>query len=268
MKVHNGFAMFAVLLTGLVVGAHAETPKAGEKISLKLKLTKGDKKSYVTTQDMTNQISAGGQTIDIKTKTTMNSNMEVKDVAEDGVSTLDVIHQRVQLTATGPLEMSYDSDDPATANNLLAQQVKGLAGQSVTAKFNSRGKAVDSKDADSAKISAKLQESIDQMFSVLPSGPVAIGDTWEDDFDLKGEPTLPMKISGKYTLKEVRDGVAYLKYEAKITSTADIKGTIEGDVEVDQKTGLTTKFVGNMKAEGKQSGADFKLDSQLTVKAE
>jgi hypothetical protein len=79
---------------------------------------------------------------------------------------------------------------------------------------------------------------------------------------------MPMKISCKYTLKEVRGGVAYLKYDAKITSTADLKGTIEGDVEVDQKTGLTTKFVGKMKAEGKQQGADFKLDSEMTVKAE
>jgi hypothetical protein len=275
MKVYHRFAIpavlltgVAVLLTGLTVAARAETPKPGEKISLKLKLAKGDKKSFVSTQDMTNQISIGGQNVEIKTKLTMNSNMEVKDVAENGVSTLDVIHKRVQLTATGPVEMTYDSDDPATANNVLAQQVKGLAGQSVTAKYDSRGKVVETKAAENAEISAKLQESLDQMFSGLPSAPVAVGDTWEDEYDLKSDPNLPMKISGKYTLKEVRDGVAYVKYEAKITSTADIKGTIEGDAEVDQKTGLPIKSAFNLKAEGSQSGADFKLDSQLTLKAE
>jgi hypothetical protein len=159
MKIQIRFAAFAVLLTGLVFAAHAETPKAGEKISLKLKLPKGEKKSFVTVQDMNNQISAGGQNIDIKTKMTMNTDLEVKDVAEDGISTIEVIHKRVQLLATGPLEMRYDSDDPKTANNVLAQQVKGLAGKSVSAKFNSRGKVVESKDANNADISAKLQDS-------------------------------------------------------------------------------------------------------------
>jgi hypothetical protein len=113
-----------------------------------------------------------------------------------------------------------------------------------------------------------LKDSIVQLLSVLPSEPIAIGDSWEHELDLKSEPTMPMKISAKYTLKDVRDGVAYVKYDAKITSTADLKGTIEGDAEIDQETGLTSKFVAKLKAEGKQAGADFKLDAETTVKAE
>jgi hypothetical protein len=260
--------MLAVLFAGIAFNAHAETPKAGEKISLKLNVAKGDKKSYVTTQNLSNQISAGGQTIDLKTEMTVNTNLEVKDVAADGVTTIEIIHKRVQLTAAGPLEMKYDSDDASTANNALAQQVAGLAGNSVSAKFDAQAKVIKDKDADNAKISARLQESIEQLISALPSHPVAIGDSWDDEYEIKSTPSMPMKVSGKYTLKDVRDGVAYLKYDAKVTSTADLKGSITGDAEIDQKTGLTTKFVGNMKVEGKQAGTDFKLDGELTVKAE
>lgn len=268
MKVFSRVAMVVVVLSGLTLTVRAETPKAGEKISLKLNVAKGDKKSFVTTQKINNQISAGGQSIALKTDMTINTNLEVKDVAADGVATMEIIHKRVQLTATGPVDMKYDSDDESTADNLLAKQVEGLAGNAVSVKFDRQAKATDLKAVDNATISPRLKESVEQMLSSLPKDPVAVGDTWEEEYEIKSSPEMPMKVSGKYTLKEVRDGVAYLKYNAKITSTADLKGSIEADAEIDQKTGLPKKFVGKMKVEGTQSGADFKLDGDMTLKAE
>jgi hypothetical protein len=266
MRVHHQLGLVAVLCAGFLTTARAEKPKSSsEKIELKLNLPKGEKKTFVTIEDINMQVSVAGQSVDMKTKTTIDSEVESKGVESDGVSTLDVIYKRIQLDATGQLEMSYDSDDPNTANNLLGQKMHGMAGKNVTMKFKPNGKLVEEVGEEKAKGPAKLKESVGQMFAVLPDKPVAIGDSWEHESKVESDPTMPMEIASKYTLKEVRDGVAYVKVDAKISSKNGMKGTMEGDIEIDQKTGLQKKAVVNITAEGKQGPASFKLDGVMKM---
>ncbi|MCC7086411.1 MAG: hypothetical protein IT427_15530 [Pirellulales bacterium] len=255
--------LLAVFAGGLSTIADAEVP--GEKIQLQLNLPKGEKRTYVTIQDMKNHISVGGQKIEMNTKLTLDTEIEVKDIA-DGVSTINIMHRRVRMESTGgPLEMKYDSDDAKTANNLLGQQLGGLAGKPAVMQFDTNGKLKESKGDDQKALSDLLKASVDQMFSGLPEKPVAIGDSWEHEYTIKSDPALPMNIAAKYSLKDVRSGVAYIKVDAKITSASDIKGSMQGDAEVEQKTGITTKSMVKMEAEGKRGGAEFTVEGTIST---
>jgi hypothetical protein len=85
---------------------------------------------------------------------------------------------------------------------------------------------------------------------------------------------MPIETSTKYTLKEVKDGIAYLQVSGSLTSKGsfetmgnkmetDLSGTNSGDAELDIKSGLIlkshirTELIGKMKAMGQD--IDFEL---------
>lgn len=116
-------------------------------------------------------------------------------------------------------------------------------------------------EAQIAEIKAQLEDSygedalvsnIEQAFSFLPDHPVAVGDEWETVSKLNVR--FPAEVVGKFRLKEMNNDHYVISNESSITLSEDepivangvemtmsLDGIMEGDMNVDRKTGWIIK---------------------------
>ena len=103
----------------------------------------------------------------------------------------------------------------------------------------------------------QMRQMTGQTGLAMPSGPVAVGDTWTDSVSALG-----MELDTTYTLTERNDGVAFIKATGSLSGTEDagfelpglpsvpglemryenLSGSIAGSYELDESTGLTSAY--------------------------
>ena len=110
-----------------------------------------------------------------------------------------------------------------------------------------------------------MKDNMSQMISPLPANPIDIGDSWKTKYKMASDPNSPMTVEGTYTLKSRRNGVAFVKFDGTVSNPQGLNGTMNGDVEIDEKTGMTKKSVIDMKMAGKAGLADLKVDGKVTT---
>lgn len=92
-----------------------------------------------------------------------------------------------------------------------------------------------------------MKQTMESSLKIYPEKPVKIGDSWT--VDTKIQLTMPIETKTTYTLKAVKDGIAYLNISGELISKGDfenmgssmrtdLSGTNSGNVELEMQSGL------------------------------
>jgi hypothetical protein len=189
--------------------------------------------------------------------TTMWWETEVTVVDDAGNHTSQTRYTRIAMNG-------WDSGDPNSVDTMgYAMMMGPMLAIKMTVKSDKRGRVLSVSGAegtfgmgnplvDDNKITGEM---IEMNTKWRPERGVAIGDTWEGDHAVSYG--YPMKIHTHYTLRDVKDGIAYIELESDISPNPDagptwfggmkvaqsLSGKQTGTIEVDVETGWTMKTV-------------------------
>ncbi len=213
----------------------------------------------------------------------------------NGDKNIRATYNRIYMkSVAGGNSMAFDSDIPDSTKNNPFSGVKGATFNMVFAP-NGEIKAVkgidqmiskmaegmtnDTSQIKQIKTSLAQQFNVDMIkqtmessFKIYPNQPVKIGDSWT--VDTKTHISMPIETTTKYTLKEVKDGIATLNVNGTLLSSGsfetmgnkietDLKGTNAGDIQLEIETGLVMNshlridMFGTMKSMGQH--IDFEM---------
>jgi hypothetical protein len=285
MKSPTTAAAILAVIGLLSAGCGGPGPR-GEKIPLKLNLAKGDKKTMTTDMDMTTYVTMGKQNMDMKMLMGMETGFDVKDVDNQGITTIEMTNKRMHMNMNGgPVNMSYDSAKAEDAEGPIGQVMGNTIGKPLTFKINATGKSVDeagmkqmledmkakATPAQAVQLDQQfdgMKDSLSQMTAALPDHPVDIGDSWKTQFKMATDPTQPMTVDATYTLADRRDGVAYIDVDGTMKSPQGLGGTYKGQLQIDEKTGWTKRGDIKLAMSGKAAGADMSMEGTVTSKSQ
>jgi hypothetical protein len=197
-----------------------------EKITLKARYDPG---TYVMTMKMDiggTTTMPEGQSMAHKIKMTIALEMEVGEKDANGLQTFRTMYKRVaQSVETNGMVMAYDSAEPQAGNPMLAKVYTPMLEHPLVIKMDANNKVVSVSGMDEmwdamiaenpqmAQMAKGMKEqfgndSIAQMVDwagkMMPSGPVAVGNSWETN----QEEPLPglgqVELKRKCTLKEIK----------------------------------------------------------------
>jgi hypothetical protein len=276
------FALIVALMF-MVQAANAE-----DKVSLSLKLEKGD--SYISTIDMTqtNKQTINGEEQVLTQQMLMSYAYNVTSKNKAGEMDIKLTYKHVKVSQDyGHQVTAYDSEKPP---DFLDPSMKGLAslpGTELFVKLDSRGKVIEiegingmldkmiaameipnsaNKDAILADLRKQfgddaIRQTIEQITWFYPEKPVAIGESWIAYNDLKA--VFPMTTSSTYTLKSSQNGQAQIDLVSDIKSDTtqpismgqlemkyDIAGSQDGSMNVDLTSGLPLSSTVNLNYDG------------------
>ncbi|KQN37991.1 hypothetical protein ASE92_00655 [Pedobacter sp. Leaf41] len=215
---------------------------------------------------------------------------------------IDVVYSRIFMKSSGMGNtMMMDSNDPDTTKVNPFRGIKGasfrmeiapdgsiksLTGidamlNKMTFRMSKDSSVIRSLKTSLAKQfnSEGMKQTMESSLKIYPEKPVKIGESWT--VDTKMQMTMPIETITKYTLKEVKNGVAYLNISGSLTSKGDFEtmgnkmqtdltGTNNGDVELDMKTGLILKshlrieLAGTMSAMGQMINFELQGINKMT----
>ncbi|UKT63753.1 DUF6263 family protein [Pedobacter mucosus] len=222
----------------------------------------------------------------------------------NGDKNINVIYNRIYMkSVTGGNTMILDSNVPDSTKKNPFSGLKGARFSMVFAP-NGEIKAVTGIDKMVAKMATEMtndtsevkqiqnsltqqfnaemvKQTMESSFKIYPEKPVKIGDSWTVDTKIKM--SMPIETITKYTLKDVKNGIATLNVNGTLLSKGnfetmgnkletDLKGTNSGDVEMDIKSGMVINshlridLFGTMKSMGKNIDFDMQGINKITGK--
>jgi len=208
---------------------------------------------------------------------------------------IEVTYKRIFMKSNGMgNQMAMDSEDADTTKENSFRGLKGASFhmvmlpnggiKSLTGVEKMVANMVSRMNVDSAK-AANIKASLSQQFSeegmkqtlesslkIYPDKSVKIGESWT--VDTKMQLNMPVETITKYTLKEVKENIAYLNINGTLLSKGsfesmgnkidtDLTGTNVGDAELDLKTGLILKSHLRMELSGKMQTGGQNIDFEL-----
>lgn len=261
------------------------------KVDLKLNLAAG--KTYRTrmVQDQKTTTTMMGQQMDIASKQTKDIAMAVSSV-DGGLATIGITIERIASSMDSPQgSMSYDSAEQAETQNPQFKPLAAMVGSGYTVVADQHGEVKElrgiqemldrifdsvevpneaMREGLKAQMSRMVGEGgskamMGQIFGMLPSGPVAVGESWTKTVEITS--VVPMKADTRYTLKSVSGNTAVIEVHSEFDTGAggegmkmgpatvrmDLKGEQDGTVEVDLETGLVKGGSSVLKTSGTQS---------------
>ena len=246
---------------------------SGEAYTLKMRLAKGDH----FTQDMDIKMEMAMEMMGQK----MNTKMDMK-----GDMIFEVLGDSSnlkKLTMTyGNLKMGMGFDGMGMNNmnfdSVMTAAASRINGRVVTMYLNDKNEVVETSGFGEVMIDETLEaatkEQIKKMFSkeqmnsmlgmmfqMYPDKPVRVGDSWEKEIET-AMAEIKMKAKGKYKLKSVKDGIAYIDVSGKFNGKGsmnqqgvnvdmDMSGDQEGTISIGLADGYLkdNNFKMNIKAE-------------------
>ena len=260
--------VLAVCTLVLMAAWQACTSASGNEVVLKFNLEKGKTYHYAMDIDMENEMQ--GQ----KMASDMNFEYDVQITDEkDGVKTLTTTYRRIAMDMNAPgMRMEIDTDEPlkdtaagAPANpmNMMGRMFHAVKGKSFQMKVNEQGQIVEVTGMDQlaeAMVNStgadeemkqsmrqmfasqfseeNIRQSFSQAFNIFPARPVKVGDTWDREMDMKG--LMAGNYKTTYTVKEISGNSVVLDMKSAM-AIGDMKGSQEGTLRVDARTGLVTE---------------------------
>jgi hypothetical protein len=227
-------------------------------------------------------------------------------------STYESVAFRMRHPMMGTLE--YDSEKPQKDKDAasVADAFSALLNKTITARVRANGEVVDigGTEALLKAMEKKLDEIDDPMakmafegmkeqfnadamkhsmqafLAMFPDAPVAVGDTWNRKLSFTAG--MPLNTNNTYKLREVREQTAVIEVRSEIATNADeememggmsmtydLKGTQQGTLEVDVKSGMVTGgkmkqiLKGEISVGGAPQGAmkiPMQIDSEIVLK--
>jgi hypothetical protein len=123
-----------------------------------------------------------------------------------------------------------------------------------------------------------IRKNIDQLFKMFPDSAIRVGDKWKIDSRQNGDFNFRFKTS--YRLKEISEGIALIDSESEIVSESlpiamlgysvipDLKGSQEGEYEMEAETGMLRKATVNSDIEGSIQLAGKQVPIRIKMKVE
>lgn len=278
MKILKFYVFNSCLL--LALAGCQSSPKSSDEISLKFNLKKGTAMKVETQIDQNIITKAQGQKMNIDQKMQFVFDLAVEDIDPQNNFIVKNTYRRVamQQNIPGIGENVVDTDHPeaskGAAVSIMEPLFKTLIGKSIKMTMTPRGKilSMDMSEIQNLAGTNEFNESngLSELFIEYPEKPVKPGDTWECEREIKGK--IPMWLKAGYTLKEVKDGVAFIGVQGSYTSADEkmqISGTTDGVMEVDVATGWTRRCELNQKMDMRiqQTGLEMpmNMESRITI---
>lgn len=288
---------------------------AGSKIQLKLNLEKGSRYNLkmLTEQSITQTIQK--QKVSSIQSIGVSYTYNVENVESDGTQKIKVIYNSfLQDIQSGNNRMSYNSANPKDKDNPFAKIYSSLIDKGFTMIISPEGdiKSLTGVDAllksvikkmelPSEELRAAAEQSLSEQFSdkavkesmqsmmgIYPHYPVGIGDSWSKSSVIKK--TFPANYDTKWTLKEIKGGIAFVSVQSKIKGLPktendgklapkyNISGEQSGMIEVDIKSGwllkakMIQKFSGKIELEKSQVNSEaisvpITIEGSITMEA-
>ena len=117
-----------------------------------------------------------------------------------------------------------------------------------------------------------IKDQFAQVFTIFPNKEIKVGDSWEKTLQMGGR--MPAKYITKYTVKEIEGDHVSLSAQTNIGSDnsesnsyqMEIKGTQNGSLLVDSKTGLVINAEFDQDIETKTQGMEIKIIGKGRIK--
>lgn len=287
-----------MVLMAITVIYSCKSPKAPDGKILKFSPEKGKSYYYEITWEMDQQMMGQSHEINI----TSGYTLDVID-DKDGIKTLKALYKnfKMYMNIMG-MEINVDTDKPAQpisnadikANPLgmMDRIFAGIKGKEFTMKVNEEGKVlevagfdkiingmIDSIGVDEnvkMQIRASLQDQFNeqsvkdqfaQVFTIFPGKEIKVGDTWEKNIQTRGR--MPAKYTTHYSVKEIEGDHVSLTAQTAIGSAnneMEIKGTQNGSLLVESKTGLVIDAEFTQDMETKLQDMTIKITGRGTIK--
>jgi len=252
--------------------SQASAVQEAEKITLKLNLKQGDKRSVAHTMDMDSKVSVGDMNIEMKISTSMYVTVTVQEVGQDGMHTMQFTYDRIRFKMAGPMELEFDSADKEKNGGPIGQIFGALVGQSITTKMTSAGvvKEVTGFEKLAEKLGvpkeqlAQQQDQFAQMMAALPDKPVGIGDSWTGTIKFAPFGGQATAMTTRYTLVDRKNGEAIVKSESTLKADGGLNGMVKGTMRIDETTGWTNGGEMVMELKGEIGGASMNITGKGT----
>ena len=197
--------------------------------------------------------------------------IDIQKTIEDGSMDIKLTTLSMQMEQVNPMmSMTFDSENPEKNEPAdMVEGMKALVGKEYMLTMSPQGKILELETEGGAFSGAfdnvpngaameeqmeaqfgtsAIRQSMSQMTGFFPDEPVKVGDVWTKSNKI--ESGMAMLIETTYTLKERKNGIAYIDFSAKVTSDPDAKGiemmgmqmqydlagTQSGTIQVDEKT--------------------------------
>jgi len=108
----------------------------------------------------------------------------------------------------------------------------------------------------------QMNSMLAMMFQMYPDKPVKVGETWEKEIETSLS-EVKMKMKGKYTLKSVKDGVAYIDIKGNFSGKGSMNQNgmnIDMDMDGDQTGQMSIGL-----ADGYLKDSDYKMDMEAKM---
>jgi hypothetical protein len=230
------FALAAAAVVTLTV--RAEEPAApvetatAQRYTLRYQYSANQVLRYALTNESTINAQAGNFAETVEQKCTTTRKYRVLSVDPPGNASIEVTFERVQLTATAGQDLiEYDSDSAAPVPTAL-QGIKGTIGTPRgTIRLAPTGTVLD---IELATDDTQFKESRTEFMPPLPEQPVAVGETWKEEFSvdvaIETPPfKKPIRLQRLYSLRSVENGVATID-ERTIVLTPGLDAKLEGQL--------------------------------------
>ncbi|PZX20357.1 hypothetical protein LX69_00354 [Breznakibacter xylanolyticus] len=277
--------VFMTLAVTMAVGA-----LSAQKYDLKYTLKQGDKwvSKQVVEQNINQQVM--GMANDMKVSMDATTSMVVESVA-DGNYHMTMTYDAMVMKIESPfMNMSYDSSQPADAQNPMAAAMGAVVGQTYRFVMTNKGKVLSVTGFDdlmsklvtaaggNESAAKQVAEGLKQQFSdeaikssiemssaMFPAQEVAIGETWTVETGIAM--TVSMTNVSTMTLKEVKDGKWIVEGVSKLTSSKDKPIEVSGMTQHVDMNGTTTFYSEISATTGwvVASKADMSIDGTVTM---
>lgn len=241
----------------------------GQKsIELKYNLNEGDIYNYVMDLDQDIVFETNGQTMALDMKMTFEMLQKVDEVTSDSIKLEGMIKKVKMSQAIFGMEVKYDSEDPASAENPMVAQMatefEKLLDKPYYMTMDHRG-SLGHMDLSGLSENDELANNINSgsQFAVYKKGKVSVGESWEED--IQPVENSDMKYHLKYTLLKLTGKQATIKFDGVITANEmsdvdlNLNGTMTGEMIVDAKTGwlIESKMDQELSMDIEQNGMKF-----------
>jgi hypothetical protein len=241
---------------------------------LSLRPAQGAKYYYDVTNETQLKMEVDGRKVDNLNRSHTGINYILsKDSA--GNLTFDMTYDKIHLySKNNDVETDLDAANAAGSVDPMEKMLGMVAATHIIATMNTQGKleslsgykemtdkilaSLNTSDPSVRKLAQDrleqtvktglIKNNMDQLFRIFPDSAVHIGDKWKLSSEQSG--AIKLNVKGTFTLEKIEDGLAYITSRGDMSSdsantnlqgydvTTNLKGTQEGEYEMDVHTGM------------------------------
>jgi len=112
-----------------------------------------------------------------------------------------------------------------------------------------------------------VKDQFAQVFTIFPNKEIKVGDSWNKSIQMGGR--MPAQYTTRYTVKEIEGDHVTLSAQTNIgsgSSDMEIKGTQNGSLLLDSKTGLVINAEFDQDMETKAGGMEIAIKGKGKIK--